>query len=79
MVELQKCEIHGDERMVYEGRQDRWYCALCEYPEIVREDDDEDRDLIYKLKNNRDALDYEIDTIGSVELRKLIEIALERV
>lgn len=39
---------------------------------------EEDRDLIYELKNNRTALDEKIDTVGSVPLRKIIEISLEK-
>lgn len=39
---------------------------------------EEDRDLIYELKNNRGALDETIDTVGALPLRKIIEIALEK-
>lgn len=40
--------------------------------------EEHDRDLIYELMNNREAMEEEIDTMGSVELRNIIERCLNR-
>lgn len=71
-----ECDKHGSEYMIHEDQQmpDYWQCLKCEAPELF-----EKPEIIKKLSQNTEALDEEIDTIGSVPLRKIIELAIEKV